>query len=202
MTVRVIREVKNLRTDKAMRAIRRALAVVVGEQAFRIVHFSLQGNHMHLLVEADHKRAMGDGMHSFLISAARQLNRELGREGTVFPDRYHQRVIKSPRQCRNAISYVLNNWRRHDEDLFGKPRTWLLDPYSSAINFGGWRELAGSNRLFSAPEGYERPATCSPQTWLLRVGWERHGLIGAREVPGPQGAIGAAGRAFIDGFRA
>lgn len=200
ITTRVSNTVGNLRRDKSYRAIRKALAVVIERHDFRVCHFSIQQNHLHMLVEADHKLALARGMQAFLISAARHLNAELERDGTVFVDRYNQRVITSPKQCRNAMSYVLNNWRRHDQDLFGKPRTWLLDPYSSAINFDGWREL-GARRKFDAPQDYERPTTREPRTWLLRVGWERHGLISVREVPGPQGAIGMAGRAFIDGVR-
>ena len=97
--------------------------------------------------------------------------------GTVFPDRYHERVLGSPRQCRNAIAYVLNNFRRHGED---RGRTWLVDPLSSAVNFGGWRELAGTNQLFGTPAWYERLPTSTPRTWLLSVGWTKHPLIAAQ----------------------
>ena len=126
-----------------------------------------------------------------LISAARRINRAFARQhgrprrGTVFPDRYHERVLSSPRQCRNAICYVLNNFRRHGEDRFGPARAWKLDPLSSAIRFSGWRELAGADYLFERPPDYAPLPTSLPQTWLLDVGWQRHGLIGTREVPGP-----------------
>ena len=102
----------------------------------------------------------------------------------MFPDRYHERVLTSPRQCRHALAYVLNNWRRHGEDQRGAARTWVVDPLSSAVNFAGWRELAGSLRLFDVPPWYERLPTSNAQTWLLVTGWTKHALIGAREVPG------------------
>jgi hypothetical protein len=106
--------------------------------------------------------------------------------GAVFPDRYHEDVISTPRHCRNMIRYVLNNWRRHGEDCQGRPATWVLDPFSSAVSFGGWRELAHRDRLFAIPAGYERLSTSAPMTWLLTVGWYKHGAIAASEVPGPR----------------
>jgi hypothetical protein len=143
------------------------------------------------MAEAENKRALSRGMQGFLISAARRINVELGKEsrtrkrGCVFPDRYHERVVTTPKQCRNAIRYVLGNWRRHGEDLHGLPATWVLDPFSSAVNFGGWRELADSGELFPVRDGYERLPTSAPTTWLLRIGWTKHGPISAYDVPGP-----------------
>ena len=148
------------------------------------MHFSIQRTHLHMIVEATSKAALSDGMHGLLISAAKHINIEVKRKGRVVSDRYHARVLRTPRQVRNAISYVLNNWRKHAEHTRGIARTWLLDPFSSGANFGGWKELEGKFFLFAVRETYERLLTCFPQTWLLREGWERWGLIRAREVPG------------------
>src|SRR5262249_56829010 len=99
---------------------------------FRIVHVSIQRNHVHMLVEADSKLALARGMQGFQISAARNINTLLGpdkyrrRRGPVFADRYHLEVITSPRQARHALSYVLNNWRKHREDRSGLASTWLV----------------------------------------------------------------------------
>jgi hypothetical protein len=97
-------------------------------------------------------------------------------------------VITSPRQCRNAICYVVNNWRRHGEDQHGQAQSWLVDPFSTAVAFDGWREL-GAQRRFEPPSWYEPLPTREAQTWLLRTGWTRHGLIAVGEVPGPARAI-------------
>ena len=122
-------------------------------------------------------------MQGLLISAAKRIHAALGaRRGSVFPDRYHERVITSPRQCRNGIRYVLNNWRRHGED---RARTWLVDPFSSGVNFAGWRELEGSGQLYGTPDWYERPPTSAAQTWLLTIGWQKHGTFSVHDVPGP-----------------
>jgi REP element-mobilizing transposase RayT len=191
VTVRVVREVGNLRKRHIYRAMRFALYSAANRDDFRVVHFSIQHNHLHLIVEAANQRAMSRGMQGLLISAARHVNMEIEartgerRRGRVVADRYHARVLNSPKQCRNALSYVLNNWRRHEEDRAAVASGWTLDPFSSAVNFGGWKELEDSPFLFPVRETYERLHTCTPQTWLLRTGWTKHGLIGAREVPGP-----------------
>jgi REP element-mobilizing transposase RayT len=190
ITARVSKKTSTLRRRRIYTAVRRALTTVLARQSFRIVHFSIQRTHLHLIAEADSQPALSIGMQGFLISAARRINAAIAKatrartRGTVFPDRYHERVLTKPKQCRNAIRYVLNNWRRHKEDREGLPSTWTVDPFSSAVNFGGWKELAGSDQLFGTPPGYERLPTSSPATWLLTTGWTRHGPIGAREVPG------------------
>jgi hypothetical protein len=103
----------------------------------------------------------------------------------VFPDRYHERVLKTPQHCRSAIRYVLNNWRRHREDLVGEPSNWKLDRFSSAIRFTGWKELGSGKLCMAGPDyDYEPLPTAAPTTWLLFIGWTRCGLIGAHEVPG------------------
>jgi hypothetical protein len=99
----------------------------------------------------------------------------------VFSDRYHARVLTSPSTVRHALAYVLNNWRKHREDR-AHPRR-RLDPYSSAINFGGWSELADSPLLYKPPDGYARLSTALPQTWLLQRGWQRAGAISAFAAP-------------------
>jgi hypothetical protein len=142
---------------------------------------SIQHNHLHLLVEADDKDALSHGMRSLTISAARAINRALGRKGRVFAYRYNATPITNPRQMRNALSYVLNNWRRHHEHMRSPAaRQACIDPYSTAIRFAGWKETA----RFAIPDGYEPLSSAEPQTWLLRIGWRKHGPISVFEEPG------------------
>ena len=172
VVLRVTREVGNLRTRHAYRAIRGAIAKCAARTDYRVVHVSIQSNHVHLLVEADDKLALTRGMQGFAISAAKRLNRELRRRsGEVFPFRYHATPITSPTQARNAIAYVLNNWRRHRNDLRAPYR---IDPYSSAEQFYG-----GPSRM--------EPLPCvRPTSWLLTDGWRRaRDPIDLDEIPGP-----------------
>jgi len=185
VTVRAETGVGNLRRRGIYHALRFALYATALREDFRVIHFSIQRTHLHMIVEAKSKAALIHGMKGLLISAAKHINVEVKRKGRVVSDRYHASVLRTPRQVRNAISYVLNNWRRHQEHRTQTAQSWLLDPFSSAANFGGWKELEGKHFLFAVRDTYERMLTCFPQTWLLREGWARWGLVGAREVPGP-----------------
>ena len=180
IVLRTCKGVPRLRCGKTYQAIARALRRTLGETAFRVCHTSIQKNHLHFLIEAEDAAALSHGMRSLAIMAARAINRVLCRRGKVFAYRYHATAIASPRQMRNALSYVLNNWRRHEEDHTSEvAERATLDPYSTAIHFRGWRE-----GVFAAPRRYEPLPAAAPETWLLRVGWERHGRISAWDVPG------------------
>ena len=198
VVLRVHADIENMRKRHLYQALREAtIAVALRElsfgtdDAFRIVHISIQHNHVHMLVEAANKTALSRGMQSFQISAAKHINRmysehaglERRRRGTVFPDRFHQEIIKTPRQARRALSYVLNNWRKHREDRPRWTRTWKVDPFSTGALFSGWKERADANTLFRWPTTYEPLVVYVPQTWLLRTGWQKHGAISFHEVP-------------------
>ncbi|HEX3758494.1 MAG TPA: transposase [Kofleriaceae bacterium] len=193
VVVRIAPAVGSLRRRKLYHAMRQATITVALREWFRIVHISLQGTHVHLIVEAEHKAALSRGMQSFLISAARHINTALGdgvrrRRGKVFTDRYHVEVITTPTRARHAIFYVLSNWRKHGEDRTGLPSTWLVDPFSSAIAFPDWQELEGQPWMWPIRDGYEPLVVRRPASWLLREGWKKAGdPISARAVPSQAG---------------
>jgi REP element-mobilizing transposase RayT len=101
---------------------------------FRVVHFSVQRDHVHLVVEAADNAALSRGMKGLSVRLARAYNRRQRRRGTVWSGRYHARELTSPRQVRRVLVYVLQNWR--------KARPWerALDDKSSAAWFSGWDE--------------------------------------------------------------
>lgn len=142
------------------------------EESFRIVEFSVQGNHVHLLIEAADATALRVGVQSLVIRIARRVNRLLMRRGKVWADRFHARALTSPRAVRRALVYVLANHRKHAGGSVA-----ALDPCSSAMDFEGFRERQSPCR---APR---QRATSPPKTWLLERGWKRHGLISVAEIP-------------------
>jgi REP element-mobilizing transposase RayT len=181
VVMRVKQGVPRLRKGRAYRAIRRSLVRCLGNDAFRVCHISIQGNHLHFIVEAKDERALSAGMQRLNILVARALNRELGRKGSLFAFRYHATQITSPKQARHCLAYVLNNWRRHREDESSeRAQRAKLDPYASGLSFDGWNAPR-----FDIPDGFELLPVSEPTTWLLRVGWRKHGLIDVHETPGP-----------------
>jgi putative transposase len=191
VVMRVVPAVGSLRRRSLYKAMHDATITAALRERFRIVHISLQRTHVHMLVEADNKLALARGMQGFQISAARNINTALGvdkyrrRRGPVFADRYHLEVITSPTRMRHALSYVLNNWRRHREDRQGLASTWLVDPYSTGILFPDWKELEDKAWMWPMRETYEPMVVRRARSWLLREGWKLGGgSISARDVPG------------------
>lgn len=188
VVLRIVPAVGSLRRRKMYQAMREATIVAAMRERIRIVHLSLQRNHVHLVVEAEDKLALSRGLQGFQISAARNINTMLGdgrrrRRGRVFADRYFASAITSPRQARHVLSYTLNNWRKHKEDLHGVASTWLVDPFSSGISFPGWKELEDKHFMWPVRDTYDPLLVRLPQSWLLREAWKRSGPISARDVP-------------------
>jgi putative transposase len=140
-------------------------------RGLRLIHFSAQSNHLHLIGEAEDKEALARGMKGFAVRLARALNRLWRRTGAVFADRYHSRALKTPREVRNVLAYVFSNARKHGVWL-----RELLDPCSSAAAFDGWRE-----RPLAQDAARREPHWLArARTWLLTLGWKRHGLLSIR----------------------
>lgn len=180
ITLRCVRGLPRLRRSYTYQVIRRVLALFVELEDFRVVHISIQRNHLHLIVEAANKAALSRRMQSFVIKLAKALNYSWGREGKVFAYRYGAKQIKSRSYARNALAYVLNNWRRHHEDFYEENAhsKVFLDEFSSAVSFDGWTIKFGKPTI-----EYEPLPVSPPRTWLLREGWKQHGRIDPFEVP-------------------
>jgi REP element-mobilizing transposase RayT len=182
VTLRVKANLPSLRDRRFVREWRRSLAEASERGDFRVSHYSLQGDHAHLIVEAHGKEALARGMKSIAARLARALNRISGRSGPVLDSRYHHRSLRTPREVRRALAYVLLNARRHlaKRRHAARAADVRFDPASSARWFDGWRTRAIARGGVEARVREVAPA----RTWLLRTGWRRHGLIDLAEVPG------------------
>jgi hypothetical protein len=138
---------------------------------------------VHLLVEAASARDLACGLKSVVARFARAVNRVFRRAGQVLADRCYVHVLRTPREVRNAIAYVLLNARRHLAKA-GRalPRLAAIDPASSGRWFEGWAQ--------ALERSIDPPAVAPARTWLLRMGWRRHGLIRPDEVPRGDRALG------------
>jgi hypothetical protein len=156
----------SLRSEGLIESIRSAL-VAATRGGFRVLHYSVQADHLHLLVEADTPTGFDRGMRGLAVRVAKAVNRARGHHGRVWADRYHARLLRTPREVRNALVYVLNNVRKHLARVRG------VDPCSSARWFDGWKgfSVVGPSPLPRA------------RTWLAAVGWRRRGPIDLEETP-------------------
>jgi len=133
--------------EDALRAARERFGV-------RIIHYSIQHNHLHLIVEAEGLDALSRAMRGLATRIARRLNALTDRRGGVFADRYHAHPLKTPRETKHAVRYVLANYRHHTLEH--------LPP--------GWTDALASARFSTRRPADDAPVV-APSVWLLRVGW-------------------------------
>jgi REP element-mobilizing transposase RayT len=173
VTVKLRERLPTLRSRRVYAALRAAFAAGCDRFGFRLAQYSVQRDHIHMIVEAKDRPALARGVQGLLIRVAKALNRLWSRKGSVFADRYHDRILRTPKEVRSALAYVLNNARRH-----GLRLAQGMDVFASGCWFDGWREKVRTRGI---------PAVCpvaSARTWLLCVGWRRRGLVRLSEVPG------------------
>ena len=176
ITLRLLAALPWLRNYDLMPILKRAFIACLDKDGFRIIQFSIQSNHIHLICEAKDAPALTRGMQGLSIRIARRLNKETGRKGRLFAERYHARILRSPTEVRRVLAYVLNNARRHAGPDISFPRGWI-DPLSSAPWFNGWK-------LPPTPRPEAECPVVAPSTWLLATGWRLRGLIAPDELPG------------------
>ena len=164
VTLRVAEHVWNLRSRRSFRAIAAGLGVGADRFGVRVVQFSVQGNHIHLLVEAPDHEALAQAMKGLSVRFAKGLNRMMGRSGRVIADRFHSRVLATPSEVRRAMDYIRNNARKHAAQWGDHYPASYVDPFSSD----------GADLTLPA-------AT----TWLVREGWRR-GAVPPRTSAGPK----------------
>jgi REP-associated tyrosine transposase len=174
VTSRIVRGVPYLRRGDAYAIVRGAMRDARDRLGMRIVHYSVQSDHLHLLVEAIDQVALGRAMKGLGVRIARRLNRAVGRTGRLIADRYHARYLRSPVQVRRALVDVLQNRRKHVRAAEARVLRGL-DPFSSAPYFPGWDPRWACGRCPALPTDDPRAAVVAPRTWLLRVGWLRGG---------------------------
>ena len=185
VTLRIARDLPNLRVPATYEVIKAVFRLVKDLPGFRLIHYSVQRNHIHLIVEAADHKSLRSGLAALEIRLALALNRWWKRKGPVFGDRYHNHVVRAPREARHVLSYVLGNARKHAKKAgIVLPSRWL-DPFSSARAFPGW----------SIPTSPPREAlpVVEPTVWLLTTAWRRRGPLPIEAIPGdlPQVALPA-----------
>jgi hypothetical protein len=183
VTIRAVPGLPSLRSARVFGALRRTIARASFDR-FRVIHFSIQQDHGHFIVEGDEASRARGGMHGLAIRLALAINRALGRrKGRVVGDRYHVRPLTTPRQMRTSMVYVLLNFRKH----LNAPA--IIDPRSSGPQFSGWHggDQLDSADVASGAAGATRGglvATVAPTTWMATIGWRRAGgLLKLEERP-------------------
>ena len=160
VTLRVLPGIPSLRVLNG--CVKGALIASARRSDFRLIHFSIQGNHLHLIVEADDTRALSKGMQGLAMRVARAVNQAMSRKrGKVFSDRYHHHVLKTPSETRTAISYLVHNYRKHMAEAGRSIGRDFIDPHSTAPSFAE----------------REKSPLPTPRSFFLSRGWSLAGPI-------------------------
>ncbi|HZN41988.1 MAG TPA: hypothetical protein VFD82_24515 [Planctomycetota bacterium] len=185
VTLKVMRGLPRLRSKNEYAALRaafaagcRGIARASDGGSFRLCHYAVLNDHLHLLVEARDRLALARGVQGLAIRIAKALNRLWRRRGTVFADRYHDRILKTPREVRNALCYVLANGKKHAAEGREVHVHAVIDTFTSAPWFDGFRERI----IVRGLDKIERPTT-DARSWMLTIGWRRHGLLSVHDLP-------------------
>jgi putative transposase len=171
VTLRARSELPNFRSQRVQTMLRGILERQLHRRRYRdqfqVVHYSIQSNHLHLIVEATDTRAMRSGVSGLVIAFAKRLNKEILARltGKVWRDRYHSRELTTPSEVRRALVYVLQNVRKHGFAPLGP----FIDPLTTAKSFAGWKTPIDPD-----PEPDRFPPR-TPRTWLLGEGWSSRG---------------------------
>jgi REP element-mobilizing transposase RayT len=172
VTLRCREAIPSLRSMRVFQSLSRSLAAS-HKEAFRVVQFSVQTDHIHLIVEGDGMNALVRGLQGLAARCAKAVNRAVRRRGSVWSSRYHAHALRTPTEARRGFVYVLLNFRKHLRAGAG------VDPRSSGPWFSGWR----ARRALPADPSPVLP----PRTWLAAIGWRRAGgALALDERPGPR----------------
>ena len=206
VTLRIVAGLPSLRRWRLFTEVSRALARGQDRFGFRLVHFSVQSNHLHLIAEAADRRSLSRGLQGLSVRVARAVNRHLERTGRLFADRYHARALKTPRSVYFALRYVLLNARKHlrggihPSSPLARSRAGTAEPSASVPpgfvdtrssapwfdGFGRPNELAfgavQARAKWRSTSGLEAPVV-SAQTWLLRQGNRHYGAFDVDDAP-------------------
>ncbi|MBW2275510.1 MAG: transposase [Deltaproteobacteria bacterium] len=177
VTLRVRSGLPSLRRRRLVQALRKTFAAACEQGDFRLVHHSIQRHHLHLIVEADGQDALSRGMRSLGTRIALAVQRVFEVSGRILEGAYHTHILRTPREARHALRYVLLNARKHFRELRGEAPPVRMDECSSGRWFEGWKRPLPASRAGPREVGLAR-------TWLLSTGWRRHGLIDPAAVPG------------------
>ena len=106
VTLKVEKDLPHLRNAKLVAELERSWREACERGRFRLVHYSIQSNHVHIIVEANCAWHLACGLKAVTARFAHAVNRVFRRAGRVLADRCHVHVQRTPREVRNTIAYV------------------------------------------------------------------------------------------------
>ena len=135
-------------------------------QGIRIVHFTLEHDHVHLYAECGSNLVLAKGMKAFGVTLVKGINKLKRSKGTLYKYRFHLRILKTPRDAKNVINYILKNGIKHRRTLK------VINPYNSALalhDFGLLKIHLKRADIVAKAERFLKKAEIDRELNLLRV---------------------------------
>jgi len=186
VSMRRVKLAPSLREERIFRAILLQLARAK-RNGVRVVHYSVQRDHLHLIVEGKNRGDLSAQMRKLFSRIALAVNAIAKRRGRLFRDRHHREELDGPTKTRNALVYVLFNDRKHHAQNGGAITEEFLqelDDHSSVawLDARDWNErarpppdvIARLRGRDADIEGQGAPRS-APQTWFAQAGWRIRG---------------------------
>ncbi len=124
LTIKVKKKKAEIKNKSVLKILKRAI-LNARKQGLRVIHFSLEYDHVHLLIEADNNLILGKGMQAFGVTLSKAINRLKKLKGGVYKHRYHFRQISSTRELKIVMNYIFTNGLKH-----GTAKS-ILNPFNS-----------------------------------------------------------------------
>jgi REP element-mobilizing transposase RayT len=184
----VRRGIPSLRSRRFLRELRTSLRDACERQGFRVVHYSVQHDHLHLLVESAGKEALGRGMKAISARVARAVQRTFGLAGAILHGRYHLRILRTPPEVRSALAYVSSTRANTGRSAAARPSVSTRPPRAATSTAGGRRSEGGARRSHlgerdSLPLQMRRTAPSGPRSRGRTPGcWRSAGAATASSI--------------------
>ena len=127
ITIKVRQEKSDLQNKMILKALHRAI-MKARYKSLKVIHYTLEFNHIHLLVEAYNQEQLSNCMQSFGVTLAKMINKVKFKKGRVYKHRYHLRRLSSVMELKNVLKYIFNNGIKHKNSntimIFITPRLW------------------------------------------------------------------------------
>ncbi|MGZ3787001.1 MAG: transposase [Bacteriovorax sp.] len=124
LTVKIKKNKAEMKNKSVFSLLKRAI-LNARRQGLKVIHYSLEYDHVHLLIEAENNHILGKGMQAFGGTFSKAINRMRKLKGGVYKHRYHFRKISSARELKNVMNYIFTNGLKH------KTAKNIVNPYNS-----------------------------------------------------------------------
>lgn len=164
---------KNINEKKEIKKL-----ILKNQEEFNIniIAYCIMNNHLHLLIKFKETENLSKYMHKVNMSYAIYYNKQHGRVGYVYKDRFHTQIIKDKTHLINAIIYIHNNPVK--AKICKCARKYEFSSYNDILN----KEWEGTIKIFGSKNQYIKAHVKNENNILYSIDFEKVTLEEAKEI--------------------